>query len=757
MFKRLLAALLGVAFATAPLVALATDRTVWYGQQTITSSGLNQQARNERLAFGTWLMAELNLTGGVGTGTYWNINATPGTGLYVTMAPGMSSTNGWLAQVQQNDTQLPTTCPNPTLVTSCPKLAADPTLIAVLALLNTTTAPLGPLTAPGTAGQSVYWLIESQVQPPTDQSTTASPFMINVGGATAIYQPQNFSVNIDRTDPIGWQTKEGAPGTSPTQPTTDSGYQAVAYVLIPYGTTQITTGMITAAQAFSGFAQGSAVTSVGGANNINVSVSSGAVTISDSNSPTWTGTATGAQLNSAGPILAGSTTAFIPSSPHVSASTSTTSGGLDLGGSAAHCKLDYGETTASALTLNCPTTVVGSLTAPSLQGTSSNVTGGWLNNGTLGAASSAILRFGNATSGSSYTSIGAPNSGSCSGIQNSIFSVGNTGAGEICGDGSGNFGVVGSLHGATVAVDGASTPGSGFACGNSSTACNFSSSAGTSPATAFAFNNPTCSGSNLDILQLDAASTLKGYIGCDGSYTANVSGGNTVTLGGSNALAATSGQIYTNNGPVLAGYGGFLPNSLIVGDYYSASGTTSGGIWFGLQFPTGHICGISWAYPTLTEGCAVLGTQQIQADATAGVSPPTVSGGDLSADETASAGKLVLGGSSSSASIDYGVTTPSVLTSSKPLVSTAHNSCSSSSGVPCDFTFSVAMTTGAGASTQSVPATSVCTVTPTVTTKVSSSNIITYWVTLSSTTLTIHAGDLAGTATTTFTGNGTCL
>jgi hypothetical protein len=55
-----------------------------------------------------------------------------------------------------------------------------------------------------------------------------------------------------------------------------------------------------------------------------------------------------------GSLTTGSATAYIPTISDLSASDSTSSGGLDLGGTISHCRVDYGDTTSATLTVPCP-------------------------------------------------------------------------------------------------------------------------------------------------------------------------------------------------------------------------------------------------------------------------------------------------------------------------------------------------------------------------------------------------------------------
>jgi hypothetical protein len=92
-------------------------------------------------------------------------------------------------------------------------------------------------------------------------------------------------------------------------------------------------------------------------------------------------------------------------------------------------------------------------------------------------------------------------------------------------------------------------------------------------------------------------------------------------------------------------------------------------------------------------------------------------------------------------------------------VAGSHNACSASSGVPCEFTWSISSFSGGiGTTTVTVPEASICTVTATQSPIVASSDVMTTWVTGGqlATTLTVRAQDLLGTYSGSFAGNGNC-
>src|ERR1700677_3653880 len=102
---------------------------------------------------------------------------------------------------------------------------------------------------------------------------------------------------------------------------------------------------------------GTALSNVLAGSNIGVSVSSNVATINAVSSPAFNGS-----------VTAGNSTAYIPTVSDLSASDSTSSGGLDLGGTISHCRIDYGDTTVGTLTIGCPlasSIAVTSISVPS--------------------------------------------------------------------------------------------------------------------------------------------------------------------------------------------------------------------------------------------------------------------------------------------------------------------------------------------------------------------------------------------------------
>jgi hypothetical protein len=155
---------------------------------------------------------------------------------------------------------------------------------------------------------------------------------------------------------------------------------------------------------------------------------------------------------------------------------------------------------------------------------------------------------------------------------------------------NGSLALAGSL-----ALDGGTPPPDGMAGGAGSQPFDFNSNATSSASTAFAFNNPVCSVSNTDVMQFLNNGSLRAYVGCDGSYSVQVSGTLALQIGGPDGIV-------NFNGPIIAtSDGNGVPSTQTAGDFYSISGLAGGGIYFGLTGAGGaHQCGLLWTYPTLT-------------------------------------------------------------------------------------------------------------------------------------------------------------
>lgn len=303
--RRIISAVLAACFSLSlAVVALADTRVIVYPNQNPTSTEQNSNAQFARISVGSFERDALGLTGSINstTGAYANLTISPGTGLFVTVAPTSTTVGaGTVYQMGQND-------PNP-LPTGgfSPALAASTTKILIAGQQTATTTPLGPLTAPG-GGQSVYYLIETQLVS-QDANSQSMAFVSSNGVKT--FQ----SVNTNRNDAIVYQVKAGTPSGSPTQPTVDTGWIAVGYILVPNGKTQILTGDITMSPPLSGFVQNAAV----------VHVSAAASPTPDSGNAAVSGTLAGNQLVSkvatgTPPLIVSSTTQV----PNLNAATAGT-------------------------------------------------------------------------------------------------------------------------------------------------------------------------------------------------------------------------------------------------------------------------------------------------------------------------------------------------------------------------------------------------------------------------------------------------
>ena len=252
--KKLYVLLAAAALFALPLDASAGNRIEVYPSQNPSSVQVNQQPRFDRLTLGDYLRDAF----GPIASTYGNLTVAPGTGLYVTVAPLIAGSQGTVYQIGPDD-------PNPIPVGFSPNLPADTTPIMLEGTTAATSAPLGPLTAPG-AGLSIYYLIEAQVQ--TVDSNPQTLTFVNSSG-----QPYTQTLDTQRSDQVVYQFKTGTAGASPTVPATDSGWVPIGTVLVPSGVSQITSAMIAQANpcgpgsgstcvAFSGFVQSAYVAHV---------------------------------------------------------------------------------------------------------------------------------------------------------------------------------------------------------------------------------------------------------------------------------------------------------------------------------------------------------------------------------------------------------------------------------------------------------------------------------------------------------------
>lgn len=241
---RRLAAFLALILAlAAPMASLADVRVIVYPNENPTNNDQNSNAQLQRLTVGGFITDALGASGSINatTGAYANMTCSPGTGLFVTVTPSVASTNGRIYQQVANDP-----APLPTGGYASP-LPADPTKVTVPGFLTATSAPQGPLTAPG-GGLKTYYLLEGALSS-VDGTPQVRTFVSQAGSRNLI------TVNTRRVDTITWTVKAGTPAASPTPVPVDSGNVAVCDILIPNGRTQVQSGDITMRAAFAGFVQ----------------------------------------------------------------------------------------------------------------------------------------------------------------------------------------------------------------------------------------------------------------------------------------------------------------------------------------------------------------------------------------------------------------------------------------------------------------------------------------------------------------------
>lgn len=236
-------------------IALALSRITWYYQQNPISTWLNLQQRDLRVGLGTYWYDAFGGPGGTFNGTYSGLLVSPVTGLYVAVAPSNAAYAGALYQAVADDTSAWGGYPQGTGPSALP---ADSTNVVGQAILTAGTPNIGPLTVGASSGQSVIDLIECQVVPSVDQ-TSSTINLIN-GSGTGLTP---VTANRDRIDSASCRFKASASSSSPTVPAADVGWIAIGYATLPYGTSTINSGQITSSPAFTGFVQADAGTCVG--------------------------------------------------------------------------------------------------------------------------------------------------------------------------------------------------------------------------------------------------------------------------------------------------------------------------------------------------------------------------------------------------------------------------------------------------------------------------------------------------------------
>ncbi len=258
---------------------IALDRVQHLTGLNPPSTWMNQEQRDVRLGFGAFMW---NLLCGQNASTcpgqYANLSVVPVTGLYVAVAPTVTNTVGTLYQFKQEETSGFGGYPSGVGT----YLAADPTQVMLQGTITTNTTNIGPLTAGTSSGQSVDNLIECQVN--TIDTTPQTVNIVSPGGSVTA-----TSANRDRKDTLSCQNKPGTSATTGAQtvPTTDSGYIAIGYVAVAYGTVTVTSGMITPILT-SQFAPGSTVLNTSG-QTLGVTSHTVFITVTTSASPTTCG------------------------------------------------------------------------------------------------------------------------------------------------------------------------------------------------------------------------------------------------------------------------------------------------------------------------------------------------------------------------------------------------------------------------------------------------------------------------------------
>jgi hypothetical protein len=221
--------------------AMATDRVQFLFGMNPPSSWHNFIQRYNRVGYGTLLW---NLFGGATGGSYANLSIVATTGLTIAVQPSVTNTVGTVYQFLPEES-------NPFGGPGTTALPADPTQVFLQGQVAAgTQAPLtgATLTPPGTAGQSINYLIECQVQTVDATSQT-------VTFVTPQNQQTTGAANRDRKDIGGCQSKAGTAATTGSQvtPAVDAGWVGIGFVPVANGATSISGITMLTASKFNGF------------------------------------------------------------------------------------------------------------------------------------------------------------------------------------------------------------------------------------------------------------------------------------------------------------------------------------------------------------------------------------------------------------------------------------------------------------------------------------------------------------------------
>jgi hypothetical protein len=295
-------------------------------------------------------------------------------------------------------------------------------------------------------------------------------------------------------------------------------------------------------------------------------------TISVNTNPAFSGTPTASGFTATGPVIAGSATAFVPSLGDLSASEGVSKGQLVLGGTTSDCKLDYGITTASTDTIDCNTTVLGTLTGTTLVGTGLTP-GDCVQVTTGGALTNTGSACGSATSVTAVNGGGPVTASTVSGTVTlgcPTCVVGLT-AGSNVTIGSGTSPSVALVNSPAVSgslgVDGNAAPAHGIAAGTGSTAATFTSGVSGSASNSFVLTAANCGTVNL--VEFVNSSTAEDQFGCNGTLQIGASTYGPTSTSVAGAMGVDSNTAGSSG--ITGGVAGTTPFNLTAASNTSAS------------------------------------------------------------------------------------------------------------------------------------------------------------------------------------------
>jgi len=124
-------------------------------------------------------------------------------------------------------------------------LGTDSDTLVKVGINTENTISLAALTAPGTVGQSIIYVIEAAFSE-TDTTAIVLPYYNAANPSVGYSGPNNTGAaqNTQRIQRVALTLKTGVGSATPTAPAVDAGAVGLWQITVPYGATTVTSGMI---------------------------------------------------------------------------------------------------------------------------------------------------------------------------------------------------------------------------------------------------------------------------------------------------------------------------------------------------------------------------------------------------------------------------------------------------------------------------------------------------------------------------------